>query len=85
MKKFLFILIFFISGCGYQSIYLNNNLQNFEFYKITIEGEKDINRKITNSIALEEDQTNKLLNEFLLTTTFNVEETSKNKKGQINA
>ena len=83
MKKFLFILIFFISGCGYQSIYLNNNLQNFEFYKITIEGEKDINRKITNSIALEEDQTNKLLNEFLLTTTFNEEETSKNKKGQI--
>jgi hypothetical protein len=83
MKKFLFIIIFFILGCGYQSIYSTNNVQNFEFYKITTEGEQDINRKITNSISLEEDQTNKLLNEFLLITTFNVEETSKNTKGQI--
>jgi len=83
MKKYLLILIFFISSCGYQSIYLTNNLQNFKFYKITTEGEQDINNKITNSISLKEDRTNELLNDFLIKTSFKVEETSKNKKGQI--
>ena len=83
MKKYLLILIFFISSCGYQSIYLTNNLQNFKFYKISTEGEQDINNKITNSISLKEDRTNELLNDFLIKTSFKVEETSKNKKGQI--
>ncbi len=83
MKKFLMILIFFTTGCGYQSIYTNNNSQNFEFYKITTEGENSINRKIINSISLKEDKTNPVLNELLLSTNYKTEQTSKNKKGQI--
>ena len=85
MKKFLFIIIFLISSCGYQPIYINKNLKNFEFSKIITEGENDINKKIINSISLKEDRTNVLLNEILLKSSFKVEETSKNKKGQVNS
>ena len=83
MKKYLFIIILFVSGCGYQSIYSNNKTQNFEFYKITTEGENYINRKIVNSISLKEDKTNPVLNELLLVSSFKINETSKDKKGQI--
>jgi len=85
MKKILIIIIFLISSCGYQPIYINKNFKNFEFSKIITEGENDINKKIINSISLKEDRTNVLLNELLLKSTFKVEETSKNKKGQVNS
>ena len=85
MKKFLIIIIFLISSCGYQPIYINKNLKNFEFSKIITEGENDINKKIINSVSLKEDRTNILLNEILLKSSFKVEETSKNKKGQVNS
>lgn len=83
MKRFLLILIFLTSGCGYQPIYLNDNLKNFEFNKITTEGEKKINRNIINSLSLKEDRNDKQLNELLIKSYFKVEETSKNKKGQV--
>ncbi len=83
MKKLFLVLFIFVSGCGYQSIYLNNNPQNFEFFKITIEGQDDINRKITNSISLKEDNSNKMLNELFLKTSFKINETSKDKKGRV--
>ena len=85
MKKFLFTFIFFISSCGYQPIYINNNLKNFEFNKIITEGESDINRKIIKSVLFKENRTNALLNQLLLKSSFKVEETSKNKKGQVNS
>ena len=85
MKKFLFAFIFFISSCGYQPIYINNNLKNFEFNKIITEGESDINRKIIKSVLFKENRSNALLNQLLLKSSFKVEETSKNKKGQVNS
>ena len=85
MKKFLFTFIFFISSCGYQPIYINNNLKNFEFNKIITEGESDINRKIIKSVLFKENRSNALLNQLLLKSSFKVEETSKNKKGQVNS
>ena len=83
MKKFLLILIFFTSCCGYQPIYISKNLKNLEFYNINTEGENKINRKIINTISIKENKTNELLNELLLKSSFKVEATSKNKKGQI--
>lgn len=83
MKRFLFILIFLISSCGYKPIYLNDNLKNFEFNKIIAEGEKEINRNIINSLSLKENRNDKQLNELLIKSSFRVEETSKNKKGQV--
>ena len=83
MKKFLLLLLFLITHCGYQPIYLNNNQKDFLFFEINTQGEKDINRNIINAISLKEDKNNKLLNKFLLKTSFTIEETSKSSKGKI--
>ena len=82
MKKFLLITIFFITSCGYQPIYLNNNLKNFEFYKISIEGENEVNRQILSSLTLKENMNNTNLSELFLTSSFATKEISKNSKGQ---
>ena len=49
MKKISILLLLFVLGCGYQPIYLNNNMKNMEFYKINISGENEINN---NSITI---------------------------------
>ena len=45
MKKFfpIFLLIIFLSGCGYSSIYKQNENINFEILSLEIKGDKDIN------------------------------------------
>ena len=83
MKKIFIILLFFISSCDYQPIYVNNNSKNLEFSEIIFEGDNRINRQIINSLSFKENKNNNSLNKLLLKTTFVVEETSKNSKGQI--
>ena len=83
MKKILIICILFVSSCGYQPIYLNKNLKNYEFQKIIVKGEKNINRQIINFLGLKENTLDNNLNELLLKTDFNIEETSKDSKGKI--
>lgn len=83
MKKILLIFIFFLTSCNYQPIYVNKNLNNIEFSKIIIEGEKDINRKIINSLSLEENEFDDTLNNLLIESSYEIQETSKNSKGQV--
>ena len=83
MKKILLIFIFFLTSCNYQPIYVNKNLNNIEFSKIIIEGEKDINRKIINSLSLKENEFDDTLNNLLIESLYEIQETSKNSKGQV--
>ena len=83
MKKILLIFIFFLTSCNYQPIYVNKNLNNIEFSKIIIEGEKDINRKIINSLSLKENEFDDTLNNLLIESSYEIQETSKNSKGQV--
>lgn len=84
MKKFLFLfLFFFIINCGYQPIYLNKNPDKFKFSKISLEGNSEINKKIINSASIKEVNNNLTNNEIILDSTYKIEETSKNSKGQI--
>ena len=83
MKKILLIFIFFLTSCNYQPIYVNKNLNNIEFSKIIIEGEKDINRKIINSLSLKENEFDGTLNNLLIESSYEIQETSKNSKGQV--
>tara|TARA_B100000029_G_C17543996_1_gene947770 strand:+ start:973 stop:1419 length:447 start_codon:yes stop_codon:yes gene_type:complete len=83
MKKFLLIIIFFITSCGYQPIYLNKSLKDNKFHKIILEGEVDINKKIINTLSLKENESDNTLNNLILTTSFSEIITSKNSKGQI--
>ena len=82
MKKILVILIFIFSSCGYQPIYIKNNLKNVEFYKINLEGENKINTQIINSLSIKENSSNKYLSELSLISSYKIEEISKNSKGQ---
>ena len=82
MKKLLFIITLFIASCGYKQIYLNNNLENIEFYEIIIDGENQINNQIINSLNLKEDNFNEELAELFLTSAYAIDEISKNSKGQ---
>jgi hypothetical protein len=83
MKKTILILILFISSCGYQPIYINKNLENLEFFKITLEGDRDVNRKIIGSLSPKENKSDKSLNELLIKSSFKTQEILKNSKGQI--
>jgi len=83
MKKILLICIFLLTECGYQPVYLNKNLENIEFYKITLEGNANIGRKIIGSLSFNENKLNDALDSLLIKSSFEIKETSKNSKGQI--
>ena len=83
MKKILLIFIFLLSQCGYQPIFVNENINNMEFYKITHNGDVEINRKILGSLSFKENKLKDTLNSLLINSSFEVIETSKNSKGQV--
>ena len=82
MKKALFILLFFIIGCGYQPVYLNKDVQNFEYSKIILAGSNEINRNILNLLSIEESVDNASKDKLYVTSFQKIETTSKNNAGQ---
>ena len=83
MKKILIFCVFFLMSCNYQPIYQNTDLDKIEFLKITLEGDQDINRKIINSLSLKENEYDDTLNELRIKSSYEIQETSKNSKGQV--
>ena len=82
MKKTFFILLFFISSCGYQPIYINKSSEIYEFKKIIFDGDNYINNKIINILSIKEN--NEIDNNILhIVSSFDTEEVSKNSKGQV--
>ena len=72
MNKIILILLFFLSSCGYQPVYLNKNIENFEFQKITFEGDKAINGQITNTLTFKEIKDNKNLDKLLISSSYQI-------------
>ena len=83
MKKILLIFVFLLTNCNYQPIYINKSLNNVKFSKITINGDTDINRKIINSLSFKENEFDDTLNNLLIKSSYKIQETSKNSKGQV--
>ena len=83
MKKTFFILLFFISSCGYQPIYINKPSKIYEFKEIILNGDNYINNKIINILSIKENNEIDNKNIIDITSSFNTEEVSKNSKGQI--
>ena len=83
MKKIFFILLFFISSCGYQPLYQNKDLENFKFRKITLTGDNYINKRVTNTISIQENNETKNKKELFISSSSEIQETSKNSKGQV--
>ena len=79
MKKFL-IIFFFITACGYQPLYLIKDEIFFE--KITLSGDKRINRKIVSTSAIKKSSEGNLNNEIILNTNKNIITASRDSKGQ---
>ena len=82
MKKIFFILLF-LSSCGYQPLYTNQNQKNFAFEKVTLVGDKVLNRKIISALNIKEKKDNDLIDEIILDTNKITRETSKDEKGQV--
>ena len=81
MRKIFFILLFFISSCGYQPIYLNSNIKNFEFEKIALKGDENINKKIIKTLSIKENVQKE--NKLVILSEVLVEPTSKDSKGKV--
>ncbi len=83
MRKILILIFFFITGCGYQPIYVGENTKNYIFKKITLVGNNKINRSIVSALNLKEDKTSENKEEVIINSSIDIFETSKNSKGQV--
>ena len=81
MKIIAIVLIIFFTSCGYNPIYLNNNLKNFEYKEIISGGNKEITKKIISALNIKTNNNNE--NKLLISSSFKTDEVSKNSKGQI--
>ena len=83
MKKFLIILLLFVSNCGYQPLYVDTGNEEFIFQEVNLEGDKKINRKIISALNITESSDNANFNELLLDSKKSKQITSKNSKGEV--
>lgn len=83
MIRIILIIIFLLSGCGFEPIYVNTNIKNLEFQKISYIGDNYINRKITNNLKLIEKESDPTLDKIEILSNYKITETSKDSKGNI--
>tara|TARA_B100001057_G_scaffold326321_1_gene326536 strand:+ start:2423 stop:2878 length:456 start_codon:yes stop_codon:yes gene_type:complete len=83
MKKIFIILIYFLTSCGYQPMYVNNSYNEVSFKEIKLLGDKRINRQVMSALLIKEDQYNDILNSLTLNSEEIISETSKDAKGQV--
>ena len=74
MSKFLLIFAFILTSCGYQPIYVNKSLNTLEFAKINIDGDREINKKIINSLSFKENEFDDTLNNLLIKSSYKINE-----------
>ena len=82
-NKILVFLLFFLSSCGFQPIYINKGLENKEFSKIFLEGNDDINKKILSTLPISENKEKSEQNQLYIVSSYIVENASKNSGGEI--
>jgi hypothetical protein len=82
IKKLTFILIFFLlANCGYEAIYLKKNISNISINKITLEGNKKINRKIITQANLSKNNNETYAYDLTLISNKTIESTAKDNSG----
>jgi len=82
MNKKLLILFFFLLNCGYKPVYQNIDTQNLQFEEIILNGNKEINRKIINSLSIDDNKNINNGKKLYITSSHKIEITSKNSQGQ---
>ena len=76
----ILILLFFISGCGYNPIFSNNN-SNFSIYELTASGNSKLNKIINNRLNNYKGSDNQKKFSLTIETYLNKEVASKDTKG----
>ena len=66
IKKYLYLILLMIYGCGFNPIYVNQNENNFEFSEIILKGDSALNDRLVKSIDLKEDELNPILNKIII-------------------
>jgi len=82
MNKKLLILCFFLLSCGYKPVYQNIDIINLKFADVILNGNKEINKKIVNSLSIEKNKRENNENKLYITSSHKIEITSKNSQGQ---
>ena len=83
MKKLFILILFFVTSCGYQPLYVDKSSSDLIFNKIELIGDKEINRRIMSFISLKEDKNEEKLNQLVLKSNEDITETSKDSKGRV--
>lgn len=83
MKKIILVILFFLSSCGFEPIYVNKDINNYEFKKVNVQGESIINKSILEGTKLRENKLNQNLNELTINSYSETRQISKNSKGNI--
>ena len=84
-KNIIFFIIFcFISSCGYNSLYKNNDSKNFKFnFKLVrADGDKNINNNILSALKGYSDKNLKNIIEIKLNSSYTKSSVSRDKKGK---
>ena len=81
-KKIIFIL-FLLSSCGYQPLFVGKNTNELIFKDINSFGEKNINRKLISISGFKKDEQNFIYSKLTINSKKDIVETSKNAKGKV--
>ena len=79
----LIILILFLSGCGYSSIYKNQQSLDFQLNIIRTDGDYEINNLISNEIKLYSNKDSQNIYDINIDTDFKKDILAKNSSGVI--
>ena len=81
-KKIIFIL-FLLSSCGYQPLFVGKNTNELIFKDINSFGEKNINRKLISISGFKKDEQDFIYSKLTINSKKDIVETSKNAKGKV--
>tara|TARA_X000000368_G_C22431053_1_gene450489 strand:- start:55 stop:498 length:444 start_codon:yes stop_codon:yes gene_type:complete len=84
MKK-IFVILFFLTSCGYQPLYSNKTFADFTFKDIELIGDIKINRQILTTLNVKKSSENFQFRRIILDNNKQIIETSKNSKGQADS
>jgi len=84
IKNLTLIILILLTNCGYQPIYLNQELKDLEFFEINSTGDQLINNTIINSLNLKVSKSSGIDNQLYLNSNYDIRETSKDASGLVN-
>ena len=84
MKKIFILFLLIIASCGYQPIYkMDKNIDTLKIKEIKLSGDKTLGEKISKGLSLKIIKNDVALNKLEINSQMNINETSKNSKGQV--